>query len=136
VSIFVVLRVTSPLSLFDHSLTCRLPHPRLPLCRFLFWFLYQRILDAAADLWDLIGVVNHTTDMTASTETVTFTVSAADAYWVRSALNDSAIRWMDLWRDAMAGERPDLDADSCRSINRRALRLYEDLSEQEMRQSA
>ncbi len=131
-SIFVVLRVTSPLSLFDHSLTCRLPLPRLLLCRFLFWFLYQRILDAAADLWDLIGV-EHTADMTASTETVTFTVSAADAYWVRSALSDSAIRWMDLWRDAMAGERHDLDADSCRSINRRAWRLYEDLSEQEMR---
>ncbi len=84
----------------------------------------------------IYGGSSHHTTVTASTETVTFTVSAADAYWVRSALSDSAIRWMDLWRDAMAGERPDLDADSCRSINRRAWRLYQDLSEQEMRQSA
>ena len=87
--------------------------------------------------WDgrIYGGSSHHTTVT-NTETVTFTVSAADAYWVRQALSDSAIRWMDLWRDAMAGERPDLDADCCRSINRRAWRLYEDLSEQEMRQSA
>ena len=62
-SIFVVLRVTSPLSLFDYILTCRLPHPRLPLCRFLFWFLYRLILDSAADLWDLKGVEHTTTDL-------------------------------------------------------------------------
>ncbi len=84
----------------------------------------------------IYGGSSHHTTVTASTDTVTFTVSAADAYWVRQALSDSAIRWMDLWRDAMAGERPDLDAACCRSINRRAWRLYEDLSEQEMRQSA
>ena len=83
----------------------------------------------------MYGGRSHHTTVT-NTETVTFTVSAADAYWVRSALSDSAIRWMDLWRDAVSGERPDLDANSCRSINRRAWRLYEDLSEQEMRQSA
>jgi len=67
--------------------------------------------------------------------TVTFTVDAADAFWVRCALNDSIIRWGDLAIDAADGKRPDLDVESCRSIRARALRLYNDFVQQEIEQS-
>jgi len=67
--------------------------------------------------------------------TVTFTVDAADAFWVRCALNDSMIRWGDLAIDAADGTRPDLDVESCRSIRKRALRLYNDFVQQEIEQS-
>jgi len=66
--------------------------------------------------------------------TVTFTVAASDAHWVRNALVDSAIYWHHLYQDVMAGRRHDLTADGCLSINRRAQRLYEELSQQEMEQ--
>lgn len=66
--------------------------------------------------------------------TVTFEVDAADAYWVRIALADSAGKWHGHWQDAVSGRRADLDPDSCRSISRRAWRLWEELTEQEERQ--
>lgn len=73
-------------------------------------------------------------DTVTDSQTVTFTVSAADAHWVRAALVDSATYWHELWQDAESGRRPDLNPESCLSINRRAWRLYQDLSTQEMQQ--
>jgi hypothetical protein len=67
-------------------------------------------------------------------QTVTFTVSAEDAVWVRIALTDSASHWHELWRECRDGSRADLDPDSCQSISRRAWRLWQELSQQEMLQ--
>jgi len=67
--------------------------------------------------------------------TVTFTVDAADAFWVRQALNDSMIRWGQLAIEAKNGKRPDLNVESCHSIQNRAVRLFNEFTQQEMEQS-
>ena len=62
------------------------------MCRFLFWFLYQRILDAGAVLWDLIGVVNHRRRMT-YTPIRRYATAADFARWEEMAesMSDAAL---------------------------------------------
>ena len=68
--------------------------------------------------------------MTASTKTVTLTLTADDVDSIRHALVDSACAWHQNWRDAFEGVRTDLNAESCRQINRRQWRLYKEISAQ------
>jgi hypothetical protein len=66
--------------------------------------------------------------MTAKTVTLTLTVSEVDS--IRHALVDSACAWHQHWRDASEGVRTDLNAESCRQINRRQWRLYNEIGDQ------
>jgi hypothetical protein len=63
-------------------------------------------------------------------QNVTLTIAAADVDWIRTALVDSATVWHQHWRDAADGASNGMDAESCRQINRRQWRLYQEIGAQ------
>lgn len=70
-------------------------------------------------------VQNHTT-----TSTVTLEIPADLAWILKGACVDSASHWHHLWQDACEGQRPDLSADSARTLSRKAWELWELLDSQ------
>jgi hypothetical protein len=60
---------------------------------------------------------------------VTITLSAADAWWLRSFCIDSAGNWMVLRSQVHEGLRPDLDETACERLRDRAIRFAKMLEE-------
>jgi hypothetical protein len=60
---------------------------------------------------------------------VTITLSAADAWWLRSFCIDSAGNWMVLRSQVQQGLRPDLDESACERLKDRALMFAKMLKE-------
>jgi hypothetical protein len=61
--------------------------------------------------------------------TVTLTLTAAEASQLAGALVDSATRWHQLWQDAIEGRRPDLTPEGCSALRRAAWAQYDKLRE-------
>jgi DNA-binding transcriptional LysR family regulator len=51
---------------------------------------------------------------------ITLELTEDEAWWLKQFCIDAAIVWHQNWQDVSDGKRPDLDADSCKVLNRRA----------------
>jgi hypothetical protein len=60
---------------------------------------------------------------------ITLELTPDEAWWLKTFCVDASIVWHDLWRDAAEGKRPDLDAESCKRLNRRAHEYAERIRE-------
>lgn len=60
--------------------------------------------------------------------TVTLTLTADEAWHLRQMCADSASYWHHLWQDAADGKRPDLNAEACQTLNRKAWSFYKRLT--------
>jgi hypothetical protein len=63
------------------------------------------------------------------TTKITLELTDNEAFWLQSFCVDAAIVWHDLWQDTAEGKRPDLDAESCKRLNRRAHEFADQIRE-------
>lgn len=62
-------------------------------------------------------------------QTITLELTFDEAFNLKSHLVDSSCYWHKLWRDAIDKKRPDLEAESCLKISKRAQDFYDKLEE-------